>query len=49
MSDIELSSQLKREKEIKYNGLIIVRAIFGAERKVRKVASKLKRLRFVTE
>lgn len=48
LSDIELSSQVKREKEIKYKGLIIVRAIFGEERKVKEIARKLKKLRFVT-
>lgn len=29
LSDVELSAQAKREMEIKYNGLIIIRAFFG--------------------
>jgi hypothetical protein len=46
LSDVELTSQLKRDMEIKYNGLIILRAIFGEQAKISKIAARLKALKF---
>lgn len=46
---MELSAQLKRELELKYNGLVIIRAYFGAEDKIGTFAKQLKKIKLKKE
>jgi hypothetical protein len=49
VSDIEMSSKNRQEKEIKYNGLVIIRAILGEKGETKDAAQKTRKLKMPKE